>query len=259
MGDSPAGGALSAGVRATHRATCLAGVVTPLVLPAVVVSAALDVDACNEWVALEAGGTDAPSLVRLHPTLGPPATWTVCVEAGVQAVLVDARLVKGAVIVDPTLWSVALAVGVPAVALRTGAYWVMHPRCTLGLGCARVLHDAGVDAVLIDAGLVHGTLGVCCTLGQRLDGIAIGKAVSRESGGAVTADRVGPHGAHSIGSTGVGSDAGVDTTPVPADLLVSTLAVRRAPWLRPGRELAIDISVPDISWGAHAEIGRAHV
>ena len=169
MGDSSAGGALSAGVRATHWSTRLAGVVAPLVLPAVVVSAALDVDACNEWVALEAGGTDAPSLVGLHPTLGPPATWTVCVQAGVEAVLVDTGLVEGAVVVDPTLWSVALAVGVPAVALRTGTYWMMHPCCTLSLGCARVLHDAGVDAVLIDAGLVHGTLRVCCTLGQRLN------------------------------------------------------------------------------------------
>ena len=75
-----------------------------------------------------------------------------------------------------------------------------------------------------------------------LTGITIGKAVSRESGGAVTADCVGPHGAHGIGSTGVGSDTGVDTTPVPADLLVPTLAVRRAPWLRPGscsRKLAM--------------------
>ena len=169
MGDSPAGRALSTGVRATHRSTCLAGEVAPLVLPAVVVSAALDVDACNEWVALKAGGTDAPSLVGLHPTLGPPATWTVRVEAGVEAVLVETSLVERAVIVDPTLWSVALAVGVPTVAFRTGTDWVMHPRCTLSLGCARVLHDAGVDAVLIDAGLVHGTFGVCCTLGQRLN------------------------------------------------------------------------------------------
>jgi len=60
------------------------------------------------------------------------------------------------------------------------------------------------------------------------------------------------HRADCVGGARIGSNAGVDTTPVPADLLVPTLTVRCATRLWSRRELAIDICIPDISGNAHA-------
>lgn len=67
---------------------------------------------------------------------------------------------------------------------------------------------------------------------------------------------MGSDGADSVGSAGVSSDAGIDAIPVPAYLLVSTLAVRCTTGNhRLFRELAINICIPDISGNAHANHG----
>jgi hypothetical protein len=253
--DSPARGSLGTGAGAAHRATGLTDVVTDLVSAAVGVSATLHVDTGNEWVALEAGSADTPGLVEVHLTLCTAATGPVRVQAGVHTVLLHAGLVDRTVIIDPALGSVALAVRIPSVALRTGADRVVHPGHALGLWGARVLHDARVDAVLLDASLVHGTLRVCSALWAGLDRVAIGERVSREARRTVAADGVRANGADRVGCTWVGSDTGVDTTPVPADLLVPTLTVGSAARLGSRRDLAIYICIPDIARDTHANHG----
>jgi len=85
-----------------------------------------------------------------------------------------------------------------------------------------------------------------------LNRVTIGKAVPCESRRTVAADSVRTHRADCIGGARIGSNTGVDTTPVPADLLVPTLAVRCATRFWSRRELAIDICIPDISGNAHA-------
>lgn len=158
MVDASAGGSLGAGVRPAHGPAGLAGVVAGLVRPAVTVGATLHIDTCNQWVALETNGTDAASLVEVDLTLCTTTTRPVSVEAGIQAILVDAGLVHRTVVVNPALRSVALAVGVATIALGTRAHRVVHPGGALGLRGAGVLHDARVDTVLVDASLIHGTL-----------------------------------------------------------------------------------------------------
>jgi len=86
-------------------------------------------------------------------------------QAGVDAVLGDTGLVQRALCVGAALGPVALAVGITAIALRAGAHRVMGTGRALGLRRAGVLHQAGVDAALVEAGLILGALGVCATLG----------------------------------------------------------------------------------------------
>lgn len=123
----------------------------------IIVCSALHVDACNERVALKTDSTDASRLVVFHQTLCTSAAWSFCVQARIQAILVDTGLVQGAVIVDPALRPVALAVRISPIALRTCAHWMVHPCSALSLWGTWVLHDARVDAVFIDASFVHGT------------------------------------------------------------------------------------------------------
>jgi hypothetical protein len=123
----------------------------------VVVCAALHIDACNERVALKTHSTDASRIVVFHKTLCTSAARSFGVQARIQAILVDTGLVQWAVVVDPTLRSVALAVRISPIALRTCAHWMMHPCSALSLWSTWVLHDARVDAVFIDASFVHGT------------------------------------------------------------------------------------------------------
>ena len=130
----------------------------------IIVCAALHVDACNERVALETDSADASRLVVFHQTLCTSAARSFSVQARIQAILVDTGLVQRAVVVDPTLWPVALSVGVSPIALRTRAHWMVHSCSALSLWGTWVLHDARVDAVFIDASFVHGTFRVCCAL-----------------------------------------------------------------------------------------------
>jgi hypothetical protein len=169
VGRPPAGGTLRTRLGAADWGAGLAGEVAGLVVPTVIVGPAFHVDTCDERVALQACGTDAPRPVELHQALSPAAAGLVRIQAGIQAVLVDTGLVHGAVVVHPALRPVALAVRVAPVALRTSANRVVHTSRALRLWCARVLHDAGVDAVLVDAGLVHGALRVCRAFSLRLD------------------------------------------------------------------------------------------
>ena len=123
----------------------------------IIVCAALHVDACNERVALETDSADASRLVVFHQTLCTSAARSFSVQARIQAILVDTGLVQRAVVVDPTLRSVALAVRISPIALRTSAYRMVHSCSALGLWSTWVLHDARVDAVFVDTSFVHGT------------------------------------------------------------------------------------------------------
>lgn len=157
MVDAATGGALRTCVRPADRVACLAGVVASLIRWTIIVCAALHIDACNQRVALQTDSTDASRLVVFHQTLCTSATWSFGVQARIQAILVDTGLVQWAVVVDPTLRSVALAVRISPIALRACAHWMVHPCSALSLWGTWVLHDARVDAVFIDASFVHGT------------------------------------------------------------------------------------------------------
>ena len=164
-----AGRVLSAGVGQTDRAAALRQEVAGLVRPTVVVSSALDCNAGDQRVALQSGAAHTAGRMELHSALGAAAAGALGRGAGVQAVLVDTGLVQRTVVISATLGSVALAVGVPAVSLGAGAHRVVGARRALGLRCARVVRNTGVDAVLVDASLVRGTVGVGRALGQWLD------------------------------------------------------------------------------------------
>ena len=155
--DAAAGGALRTCVWPTDRVTCLAGVVASMIRWTIIVCAALHIDACNQWVALKTHSTDASCLVVFHLTLCTSAARSFGVQARIQAILVDTGLVQWAVVVDPTLWPVALAVRISPIALRTSAHWMVHSCSALSLWGTWVLHDARVDAVFIYASFVHGT------------------------------------------------------------------------------------------------------
>ena len=155
--DSSAGGSLRTGVRSTDRVASLAGVVASLIRWTIIVCATLHIDACNQGVALKTDSADASRLVVFHKTLCTTAARSVSVQARIQAILVDAGLVQWAVVVDPALRPVALAVWVSPIALRTSAYRMVHTCSALGLWSTWVLHDARVDAVFVDTSFVHRT------------------------------------------------------------------------------------------------------
>ena len=157
MIDAPTRSPLRTSIWLADRVAGLAGEVASLIRWTIIVCPALHVDTCNQWVALETDGTDASCLVVLSQTLRTSTTWSLGVQARIDTVFVDAGLVQWAVIVHPALRPVALSVRISSVALGTGAHRVMHSCCALRLWCTWVLHDARVDAVLVDARLVHGT------------------------------------------------------------------------------------------------------
>ena len=102
-------------------------------------------------------------------TFSSTSTRFVSVEAGVETVLIDTGLVHWTVIVGPALRSVTLPVRIASVSLGTRAYGMMGTCGARGLGSARVVDNARVNAVLIDTGLVLRTIWILGTLRSRLD------------------------------------------------------------------------------------------
>ena len=133
MANAGARGVLGTRVWPTHGLTRLTGEVALLVLATVLVCPALHIDTRHQGVTLETSGAHTLGRVELNNTLSSAAAGPVRVEARVEAVLIDAGLVDRAVIVGATLRSVALAVRISSVALRTGADWVMGPGGALSL------------------------------------------------------------------------------------------------------------------------------
>ena len=157
MIDAPTRSPLRTSIQLADRVAGLAGEVASLICWTIIVCPALHVDTCNQWVALETDGTDASCLVVLSQTLRTSTTWSLGVQARIDAVFVDTGLVQWAIVVDSTLRSVALSVRISPIALRACAHWMVHPCSALSLWGTWVLHDARVDAVFIDASFVHGT------------------------------------------------------------------------------------------------------
>ena len=113
--DASTRGVLSTRVRPTHGLTRLAGEVTLLVLATVLVCPALHIDTGHQGVTLETSRAHTLGGVELYNALSSSATRPVRVEAGVEAVLIDAGLVDRTVVVSATLRSVALTVGVTPI------------------------------------------------------------------------------------------------------------------------------------------------
>ena len=153
----------------TNRTAGLAQEVAGLVVATVVVHLALHADAGHQRVALQAHRAHAARRVEIHAAFRAASARGRGGQAGVDTVLLDAGLVKRTVGVGATLGAVALAVGVAAVAFRTRADRVVGAGVALGLRRAGVLHQAGVDAALVEAGLVLGALGICAALGTRFN------------------------------------------------------------------------------------------
>ena len=115
MVDASTRGVLGTRVRPTHGLTRLAGEVTLLVLATVLVCPALNIDTGHQGVTLETSRAHTLGRVELNNALSSSATRPVRVEAGVEAVLIDAGLVDRTVVVSATLRSVALTVGVTPI------------------------------------------------------------------------------------------------------------------------------------------------
>jgi len=191
--------------------------------------------------------------VELHKTFCASTTGSVSVGARVDAVLVDAGPVDWTVIVDTAFRSVALCVRISSVALWAGTDRMVESGRAPGLWGTRVLHDAGIDASLIDAGLCHGALRVRGTLRARFNCIAVGEGISSEARWTVTADTVGPHRADSRRSARVCRNTRVDTGALATYLLIPTIKVGLTPWLLWGWEVTGYICISDISRNAHAD------
>ena len=82
------------------------------------------------------------------------------VGARVHAVALPARLVAGAVPVDPALVPLAEHVGVAVEPLGAAALRGVGPRRADGVDGAGVVHEAGVEAVEVVADLVVAAVGV---------------------------------------------------------------------------------------------------
>jgi len=131
MVNSPTRSSLCTCAGTTDRTTGLTDIVTSLVLPTVRVRPTLHIDTSHKRITLETHSTHTSGLVEVHHTLGATATRSLCAQARVETVLLDAGLVHRAVVVNPTFWPVALSVGISSVALRTVADRMMHPGCAL--------------------------------------------------------------------------------------------------------------------------------
>ena len=102
-------------------------------------------------------------------TFSSSSTRSVCVEARIETVLIDAGLVHRTIIVSSTLGPVALSVRITSISLWTRAHWVVGTCGTRGLWGARVVDNTRVNAVLIDTSLVLRTVRILGTLGSWLD------------------------------------------------------------------------------------------
>jgi hypothetical protein len=160
MATGRAHGALGTRAWLAHRAAGLTQEVAGLVVATIVINPALHAHARHQRAALQTRRAHAAGGMEFHAAFSTSSTWRRRRQAGVDAILRHTGLVQRTVVVGAALGAVALSVGVAAVALRTGANRVVGPGRALGLGRARILHQAGVDAALVEAGLILCALGI---------------------------------------------------------------------------------------------------
>ena len=222
----------------------LLALVALLVVGAVVVDPAPNLDALHEGVALQAGPARALGHVVVHLAVGPQAA--LLLRARVPALLGDAGLVQGALRVGQALVGVALGVGVARPSLGAAAHPDVVVRPADGAAAARVVGEgAGVLAVPVHAGLVVPALGVGAA--AHLDGGAEGVGVARRAGRARARGPVPLDGAEGGGGARV-SRAGVDAAAVAAGQLRGAVAVAPAADLhRLGDELAGAVAPLDVA------------
>lgn len=226
-----------------------------MVLTTVVINPTLNIYTCHQGVALESDRTYTACLVEFNNTFSSSSTRSVCVEARIETVLIDAGLVHRTIIVSSTLGPVALSVRITSISLWTRAHWVVGTCGTRGLWGARVVDNTRVNAVLIDTSLVLRTVRILGTLGSWLDRITICKWIPSEPRRTVASDTVGSDVTNCVLGTRVGHNAGVETGPVSADLLVSTVTVRAAARWRWWWKIAGNIRIPHVSGDAHTDHG----
>lgn len=174
-------------------------------------------------IAQEVSGTAANSHVILWSTLGTRGTHIV-VDTRIDALLVLAGLVRGAVVVAAAANDAATLVGIATVSAQATALGTTGLDVALGVGTTRIVDQAGIDAVAIDAGLARVTF----TIDTTANGTAGDIGVTLESILATADGAMLLHLADGIGAT----VAWVAALSVHTRLLVTavqiTLASRRA-------------------------------
>merc|ERR1719320_1091871 len=255
MVDPPARGILGTCVRPTHWTTSLAYEVTSLVLATIIVCSALYIDTGNQRIPLQPCGADAPCLVELHQALGTSATGALSIQTRIQTILIDTGTVNRTVVIHSTLRSVALSVRVSAISFRTRTHGMMCPGGAPCLWSTGIVNDARIDASFIDTCLVLWAFGVRCAFRTWLNGITIGKWISREPRRAVASYTVLTNITHRIRCAWIRDDAWIYTISVPADFSVSAFAIGFTAGLRSWWEVTGYISIPYITRNAHANHG----
>lgn len=219
------GGLRCTATRVAHRYTLLAQYLTLVVIPTVVVHIAFHAHAGHEGVALQPGRAHTARLVVLDAAFCAPTAWLGGCGAGVDTVLLHAGLVQWAVVVNATFRSITLSVRITAIALRTSAHWVMCTGCTCSFARTRILHNAGIDATLVDTRLGLGALGVFATFRSCFNWITVGKWIASSAPGTCTGCTVLADCTLGCLRARVGHYARIDAATVPTDFLGTTIVV----------------------------------
>ena len=113
----------------------------------------------DQGVAHPAWRTGALGVVVLYTAGGGGGTW-VLVQARVGTFVVDTGRGLGTVLVDPTLHSDTVDVGITLQSWRTSAGRLVVGGVALGVGSTGVVSDAGVKTISVSTNLGDGALGV---------------------------------------------------------------------------------------------------
>lgn len=144
----------------------------------------------------------------------------IIVDAGIDALHVDARVIAWAIAVAVAADHAAPIQRIAMIALAAAAVGHVVVREALGIGATRVRDQARIHAIVVLAGLVERALAVVPALdGVTGDfGVALVVLLARANRFVV------PHVASSVGT----AVAGVATLPVDARLAITAVIVRRA-------------------------------
>lgn len=179
--------------------------------------------AIHVGVTQEVSGTAANSHVILWTALGSRGTHIV-VDTRIHALLVLAGLVRGTVVVAAAANDAATLVRITTVSAQAAALGTAGLDVALGVGSTRIVDQAGIDAVAVNAGLARVTF----TVDAASNGTAGGIGITLESILATADGAMLLHLADGIGAT----VAWVAALSVHTRLLVTTvqitLASRRA-------------------------------
>lgn len=146
----------------------------------------------------------------------------IVVDAWIYALFVLAGLVRRAVIVAGATNDTAALVGISAIAAETATLGTTRLNVAFGIGAARIVEQAGIDAVAIDAGLARVAFAIDATANGATGGIRIAlKAILTAAHRAMLL-----HLANGVGA----AVARVPTLAIDTGLLFATIRITFTAW-----------------------------